>query len=209
MDKRIIGFLPSAAFYVPALAAQVSGYTSSTVALVLAVIATVMLLVPACHHGSQWHQSRKSSARNGLDSWYFIAPCLVIGVVAFALAAYGLGLRSGTTVQVTNNNDLTAASPPLKEAVTDPSDIPRKIAVIDDARKLLRTEMEPAMNDGMRMFQSGQDALRKGDRNPLMKGLAEYFQTWAALWKKLEDFKKANDGFEDINSILDQPIERN
>lgn len=90
----IIKFLPSAAFYLLALAAQVSGYTSSLVATGLAAIGTLMLLIPACHHGHRWHQTRKSCGRTGLDSWYFIGPCIVLAVLAIAGASYGFGLRS-------------------------------------------------------------------------------------------------------------------
>lgn len=96
MGSRILGYLPSAAFYILALAAQVSGYTSTTVALSLAAIATLMLMVPAGYQSSLWHNARKSDGRRGLDSWFFIAPCLVIAILAVAGAAYGIGLRSSS-----------------------------------------------------------------------------------------------------------------
>jgi hypothetical protein len=92
---RHIEFLPAAAFYVLALAAQVSGYTSTTVALVLAGIATIMLFVPGCYHVKRWHLRRKEAGMAGLASWYFIAPCMMIALLAIAGAAYGFGLRSG------------------------------------------------------------------------------------------------------------------
>jgi hypothetical protein len=92
--SEIMEFLPAAAFYLLALAAQVSGYTSPTVAIGIAGIATAMLLIPAIHHSHRWHLLRKSDGRWGLDSWYFIAPCLVIAMIAVGGAAYGLGLRS-------------------------------------------------------------------------------------------------------------------
>jgi hypothetical protein len=66
------------------------------------------------------------------------------------------------------------------------------------------------MSVGMSLFQVGVDALRKDqDRGPMMRGMAEYFQTWATLWRKLEDFRKANDQFDDIHSILDQTYRPN
>jgi hypothetical protein len=92
--RRLLEFGPTAAFYLFALAAQVSGYVSPTVALALAIIGTLFLFVPACHHSHVWHKSRKSNGRRGLDSWYFIAPCLVILVLGAAGAAYGFGLRA-------------------------------------------------------------------------------------------------------------------
>ena len=99
MDKRIIGFLPSAAFYVLALAAQVSGYTSPTVALILAVIATLMLLIPGCHHSRQWHRARVSEGKRGVDSWYFIALAFAVAAVAIGAGGYGVGLRSAAKAQ--------------------------------------------------------------------------------------------------------------
>jgi hypothetical protein len=99
MSARIVSFLPSAAFYVFALAAQVSGYTSSTGAAVLATLATLMLFIPGCHYGNQWHRKRKSSGRSGLDSWYFIVPCLALALIGLVGAAYGVGLRSSSSTE--------------------------------------------------------------------------------------------------------------
>jgi hypothetical protein len=90
----LLQYGPAAAFYIFALAAQVSGFVSPTVAGALAIIATLLLFVPACHHSHLWHKARKNDGRKGLDSWYFIAPCLIVAAIAIAGAAYGLGLHS-------------------------------------------------------------------------------------------------------------------
>jgi hypothetical protein len=150
---RIVGFLPSAAFYVLALAAQVSGYTSTTVALILAAMATVMLLIPACHHGGRWHKARKSSGRGGLDSWYFIVPCLVTALLAAIGGAYGIGLRS--SVQVTDQSIPTSSTPPA------PADVPVTLAknyFPDEKQKLgsLFTAIRERLNgDGKRAGAQG------------------------------------------------------
>ncbi len=90
----LLRYLPTGALYVFALAAQVSGYTSPTVALLLAVVGTIFLTLPTCHHAKKWHDGRRRRGMAGLESWYFIVPCLVVAAVAIAGAAYGFGLRS-------------------------------------------------------------------------------------------------------------------
>jgi hypothetical protein len=100
--RPILQFAPAAAFYIFALAAQVSGFTSSAVAGFLAMAATVLLFLPACHHSHVWHKARKSDGKQGLDSWYFIAPCLALAMLAIAGAAYGFGLRSISSQEITS-----------------------------------------------------------------------------------------------------------
>ena len=113
--RRLLEFGPSAAFYLFALAAQVSGYVSPASALVLAVIATLLLFVPACHHSHAWHRARKSDGRNGLDSWYFIAPCLVVAILAIAGAAYGFGLRASASQEEPNKAAPAQSVSPTRE----------------------------------------------------------------------------------------------
>jgi len=45
--RKLTEYAPSAAFYIFALAAQVSGFTSPTVAVLLFIVATLLLAVPA------------------------------------------------------------------------------------------------------------------------------------------------------------------
>jgi hypothetical protein len=101
----------SAAFYLLALAATMSGLVSKGASLVLALIATALLVWAAYHYLREWHTAKKIDGRRGLDSWYFIAPCLLIVVLAAAGAAYGLGLRSSDAKpampqQATNSSPL-------------------------------------------------------------------------------------------------------
>lgn len=84
----------AAGFYLLAMAAQMSGFTSPAVALVLTAIATVFLMMPACHRAKKWHDARKETGMAALDSWYFIGGCGVVAVLLLAAAAYGLGLRN-------------------------------------------------------------------------------------------------------------------
>lgn len=94
----VVQYGPAAAFYILAMAAQLSDYHSSSAALILAVIATVLLIIPGGHHARKWHNGRREIGVAGLDSWYFIAPCLMVAILAIASAAYGIGLRSANGI---------------------------------------------------------------------------------------------------------------
>jgi hypothetical protein len=91
-DKIRFGW--SAAFYLLALAATMSGLVSKTGALVLALIGTAFLFWATFHYLRAWHSAKKISGRRGLDSWYFIVACAVMAILGIAGAAYGIGLRS-------------------------------------------------------------------------------------------------------------------
>ena len=79
-----------------------SGLVSKWAALVLALIATALLVWAAYHYAREWHKARNHDGKRGLDSWYFIAPCLVVAIVAIAGAAYGYGLRSSSSSETSN-----------------------------------------------------------------------------------------------------------
>jgi hypothetical protein len=91
-DKIRFGW--SAAFYLLALAATMSGLVSKGAALMFALIGTAFLFWASFHFLREWHAAKKNDGRRGLDSWYFIAACLVVAILAVAGAAYGVGLRS-------------------------------------------------------------------------------------------------------------------
>jgi hypothetical protein len=86
----------SAAFYLLALAATMSGIVNQLIAILLGMIATALLIWASYHRALEWHQAKKNDRKRGLDSWYFIAPCLALAVLAAAVAAYGFGLRSAS-----------------------------------------------------------------------------------------------------------------
>lgn len=118
--NKILEFLPGAAFWVLALAAQVSGFTSSIVAATLALIGALMLSLATFHHVYRWHIHRTAIGRHALDSWYLIGTFTFIGMLAISVAAFGLGARataatkeekpSGAGAQKTN-----VESSPLKD----------------------------------------------------------------------------------------------
>lgn len=88
---------PAIAFWLLALAAQMSGYTNAAIALALMGGAAFFLIAPVYHYGTKWHNERKSRSMAGFDSLYFIVPTIAVGVIALAIGMFGLGLRSAKT----------------------------------------------------------------------------------------------------------------
>jgi hypothetical protein len=103
----------SAAFYLLALAATMSGLISQWFAAVLAVIATALLVWAGYHYAREWHIAKKNDGKQGLDSWYFIAPCLGVAIIAIAAAAYGFGLRSSAGIDTAKAKSDGIVSAPL------------------------------------------------------------------------------------------------
>jgi hypothetical protein len=158
-----------------------------------------MLFIPGCYHAHKWHKDRREAGKMGIGPVHVVLLGLVI-----ALAGAVWMVARPAQIAVAAAPAAAPAETPVKEVATALSDVPKKIAAIDQARDILHKDVEDTLNDGFRILNEGMTALGKGDRMPLMKGIPEYYQTWAALWKRIEDFRKSYDGFEDINSILDQ-----
>jgi hypothetical protein len=87
MGDRIRWVL-SAAFYLLALAATVSGYVSSTSAIILFAIATLLLLWAAYCYVREWQLSHLAAGKRGVEPWHLIVGGL-FGVVIFALIGLG------------------------------------------------------------------------------------------------------------------------
>jgi len=73
---------------------QVSGIQYLPLAFVLWGLTALLLGAAIVHDVGQWHMKRRAAGMAGLDSWYFIIPCLLIAALAVGAAAYGLGMRS-------------------------------------------------------------------------------------------------------------------
>ena len=73
---------------------QVSGINNALVTAICWIMAGLILALAAAEYTRKWNIARREAGLAGLDSWYFIAPCLVIAALAMAGAAYGLGVRS-------------------------------------------------------------------------------------------------------------------
>ena len=134
-------------------------------------------------------------------------PLVAAALLLTAGIVIGVTLKRQHAVAIVPTPNVTQTIPPsspVNEAATDPSDIPKKISAIDEARRILKSVLENELNDGFKILEEGRSSLSKGDRMPLMTGIPQFYQTWANAWRKIEDLRKANDKFEDINSILDQ-----
>jgi hypothetical protein len=73
---------PGIAFWLLALAAQMSGYTNVAIALALVGVAIFFLLAPVYHHVRKWHEKRRLKGR-ALEPNHLIL-IGVIGTVLFA-----------------------------------------------------------------------------------------------------------------------------
>jgi hypothetical protein len=112
--------------------------------------------------------------------------------------------RQSTAPPATRSGQAQPEVPPIPEVTTAPYDIPLKIAAIDEARKILKEDVQNTLNEGFSVFDQGMTQLRKHDRRPLLNGLQEFRQSSGKVWRKIEDLRKDNDRFEDIHSILTQ-----
>jgi len=61
------------------------------------VIAWFITLAIVIYCVVAWHVRQRAAKKPGMASFYFIIPCLVIGIIAIAAAAYGIGLRGMMT----------------------------------------------------------------------------------------------------------------
>src|SRR5947209_6872249 len=76
--KLIVERGPGIAFWLLALAAQMSGYTSTAIALGLVGAAAFFLIAPACHHIRKWHLQRKALGKTVLGTAQVL---LLVGLV--------------------------------------------------------------------------------------------------------------------------------
>lgn len=89
---------PSVAFYLLALAAQMSGYTNEGIALALAIIATAFLLIPVWHHRLRWMPiAEKFMPSPYVLQWIGIVTVFV-GVAVIAVAMMMQNARTATLV---------------------------------------------------------------------------------------------------------------
>jgi hypothetical protein len=58
-----------------------------------------------------WHRKHITAGKRGMDSWFFIAPALIVAVASIALAAYGIGLRASTAVAAAAGSPSAASLP--------------------------------------------------------------------------------------------------
>jgi hypothetical protein len=108
--KRIIPFIPGAAIVLIDAGLQLSGYQNVPLAVGLWSVAAISLGGAACH---QWHDRRKRRGMAGLDSLYFVVPTIIVGVIAIALAMFGLELHIAKST-----NEKTIDTAPAAAAIT-------------------------------------------------------------------------------------------
>ncbi len=89
MWKFIIERGPAIALWLLALAAQVSGYTSTAIALTLVGAAAFFLIAPACHHARKWYLEQTAAGKMTLGIPQIV---LLFGLAgAWVFMTMGLG----------------------------------------------------------------------------------------------------------------------
>jgi predicted MFS family arabinose efflux permease len=93
MVTNLLEFGPVAFFYLLALAASVSGYTSATVALLLAGVGTLWLCGSLVYKGKKWHNRRIIAGKHGLEPSHLIVIGLVGGWLFLTITVVGIILQ--------------------------------------------------------------------------------------------------------------------
>jgi hypothetical protein len=88
---------------------------------------------------------------------------------------------------------------------TNPYDIPKKLAAIDEILPLLRDER--LVNRGLQLQSNWRNFLT-ADRQKYMTELTQYRVEWQAFAQKLADLRAANQNYEDITSLLNQEYQK-
>ncbi len=190
---RILEWFPSGAFYILALAAQVSGYTSPIVALLLAAFGTLMLLIPACYHARHWHKRRIEGGRRSVEPTHLLVIGLV-GIVVFAVISlgaviwqYSISSRSTESETITVTVQ-TTPSTPTKDANkligNIGPDIPETIAA-RMARIIQLKELITEANRAKQEIDNMGEMLKKGIINPAAAGYAER-SGWPSALERLK-----------------------
>lgn len=93
---------------------QVSGYNNFTVSLICWSLVVLILILAGIDYIRKRHRVRWENGLVSLESWYFIAPCLLAAILGIAGAAYGLGLRTSS-----NSSPLLERGESASPAVTN------------------------------------------------------------------------------------------
>jgi len=98
INPRVLFALSSIVPFLFNTGLQVSGINNAVVTAFCWVTAALILVLAAAEYMQKWNIARREAGLTGLDSLYFIAPCLVVAALAIGGAAYGLGVRSTPNV---------------------------------------------------------------------------------------------------------------
>jgi hypothetical protein len=105
-------------------------------------------------------------------------------------------------------NKSTAAMPPPK-ITTSPVDVPKKLAAIDDLRKILNEEMPPWINKGEQLATGGWWNWYVGDQIPEMQDAARsVYVKSQELDQEIQRLQNANVQFPDIHALTSSPLGR-
>ena len=190
-----LGYGPGAFFYLLALTAQMSGYTSPPIAILLAIIGTLWLLGHWMH---KWHQRRTTAGKAGVDPSYVIAWCLIGATILLAVASGTYTwihfytpkqLREVTTYPSLSDVEVKVTS---SSHQFTPYEIELKLKLIDQVVDIISNEMEKVFSEGPRLQSGWWNALKDPVNN-------QNYET---------DLFKYRDFFKNINAQLDATLKK-
>jgi hypothetical protein len=147
--------------------------------------------------------------RSGPMSLPLILGGLILVLIGLLIAASGVGWQmyrgSRLVANVVAPQPNTPAVSVQVKVRTNPYDIPKKLAAIDEILPLLRDER--IVNRGLQLQSNWRNFLT-ADRQKYTAELVQYRAEWQAFTQRLADLKAANQNYEDITSLLNQEYQK-
>lgn len=207
-DDRIRAYW-AAGFYILALAAQVSGVTSGWIALGLATIATMILVVPCCHHINRWHIARVTAGKRTVEPWHLQITGLA-GVLLFAgIALAGViwqGNRSAAKGSASSIETIASTSLPTQQRYLSSEDKKRVDDALFKLSDLLNRSLKAATTESNHVI-SGWSHKKMDNRTDPASEIAEMLPKLQTLRTNLKGINNAIVGqlykeYEDYSEIL-------
>jgi hypothetical protein len=164
---------PGIAIWCIAMAAQMSGYTNTAIALGLIGLAVFVLVAPAIHHAHAWHKRRKEAGLRSVDHAHLLFIGLG-GIILFAgIALAGVILQPrGKPLTGQEASAPQPTSPQSQTAHPDPfysrADIERVLEAMYETNRLLQEKAVPARDDA-ELFLSEWDQILLRDGEPAFR----------------------------------------
>jgi hypothetical protein len=205
----------AAAFYLYALAAQVSGGTSTLLAVVLAIAGTIAIFFPTHHHAKAWYMSRPNRARPQVELPASIIIALVAAWLVFT-GAVGIvlwrqywqpsqGINIGVHESLAPAVSAPAPEPTIPKTKFNTQTIRDVPPLLADLHRLLDRVVPPAIDAATTAFYgygNGPQFENNWPRNP--KGLSDRLMKAQKLIeeseKEIESFLTVNNLYRDILS---------
>jgi hypothetical protein len=205
----------AAAFYLYALAAQVSGSTSTLLAVVLTVAGTVAIFFPTHHHAKAWYMSRPNRARPQVELPFPIIIALVAAWLVFTGAVGTVLWRHWSPSSGAGSNGHESLATPVAAPSAPISAVPRAKfntqtvrdvpPLLAELHRLLDTVVPPAVDAASTAFygySNGPSFQNNWPKNPkaLSERLAKAQNLIQESTKGVEHFLTVNNLYRELLS---------